>query len=99
MNALVYLRVSTKEQAEKGESGEGYSTPLKEKRAFATAPRKAGMLPTSSSTPVSRRSPPTGLHSGRCFNELRRETSSRSWFTRSTGWRETSKTTSLSEPP
>ncbi|MCA1841232.1 MAG: recombinase family protein [Actinomycetota bacterium] len=27
MNALIYLRVSTKEQAEKGESGEGYSIP------------------------------------------------------------------------
>ncbi|MFN2610433.1 MAG: recombinase family protein, partial [Actinomycetota bacterium] len=34
MNALIYLRVSTKEQAEKGDSSEGYSIPAQREACF-----------------------------------------------------------------
>lgn len=34
MNALIYLRVSTKEQAEKGDASEGYSIPAQREACF-----------------------------------------------------------------
>jgi DNA invertase Pin-like site-specific DNA recombinase len=43
MNALIYLRVSTKEEAEKGDSEEGYSIPAQREACLrACAEKGAG---------------------------------------------------------
>lgn len=47
-NALIYLRVSTKEQAEKGDSERATRSRLSGKPASDTAPSDLGTWPTSS---------------------------------------------------
>ena len=62
MDAVIYLRVSTKEQAAKDESGEGYSIPANGRFASATSSSAGGTWLVSSSTPAS----PPELPTARC---------------------------------
>jgi hypothetical protein len=59
MDAVIYLRVSTKEQAAKDGAAEGSRSRPSGRRAFAKSPSAAGTSQGSSSTPASPRAPPT----------------------------------------
>lgn len=98
--ALIYLRVSTKEQAEKGDSAEGYLLDPGTTRGLPALPRRAGV---GGRRRVHRRRgvgplrrPPQPKK--RFCNGSQRATSRRWWGTRSTGWPATSGTTWRSEP-
>lgn len=57
MDAVIYLRVSTKEQTAKDETGEATPSPPSGRRAFATSPSEGGTWRASSSTLVSPQGP------------------------------------------
>lgn len=59
MRCVLYLRVSTKEQAEKGEGTEGFSIRPNAKRAPGICATPAGRWSTSTSTRASQHGPPT----------------------------------------
>ena len=67
MKAVIYLRVSTKEQAE-----EGYSIPAQAQACRRFIADKGWGSPMSTSTEASLRAPPTGRSSRRCFAGLPR---------------------------
>lgn len=59
MDAVIYLRVSTKEQAAKDETGEGYSIPAQREACLHHMAERGWNLAGSSLTPASRPGPRT----------------------------------------
>ena len=59
MDAVIYLRVSTKEQASNDEAGEGYSIPAQREACLRHIAERGGASPGSSPTPASPPAPPT----------------------------------------
>lgn len=64
--AVVYLRVSTREQAERDGDPEGYSLPAQRQACYRKAEALQATVLMSSSTEVSQHAPLTALNSSGC---------------------------------
>ena len=92
--AVIYLRVSSKEQAEKGGEAEGFSIPAQREacKPKGHEPWRGGRSRSSWSV-ASRPRPPTVQNSSGCWSSLPSTPSSTSSSTRLIVWRATGRTT------
>ena len=62
MRCVIYLRVSTREQAEKGEGEEGFSIPAQREACTRQSATPVGIWSTSTRIAASPPAPPTARH-------------------------------------